>query len=286
MIKRILVALDPDADTQIAIRYAIRLAKRFDASLTGLAVVDTSNIHTVIGVGGYGTEYVGQKIWAELAEETQKVASKLLESFSRSVEKAGIRHRDIKKHGASVELIIEEMKYHDLLVIGRDSHFFYSEPDRDTQTLANVVKNGVAPTLVVTDEYHDIEHVLIAFDGSAPAARSLKGFIHLLPYGKDVQIELVYVEDQKKQKDGLENLASNILKQAEYYLKEHNFHYITKTVLEKGNPGDRILERQEQKNPDLVILGAHSISAVRRTAFGSTTHHMITNSRGPLFLSP
>ena len=40
MVKRIVVALDPNGDKPVATKYAIRLAKRFDASMTGLAVVD------------------------------------------------------------------------------------------------------------------------------------------------------------------------------------------------------------------------------------------------------
>ena len=284
MIKRILVALDPDGDTPVATRFAIRLAQKFDASLTGLAVVDIANIHSVIGIGGYGTEISGRKIWSEMADESRQVAEKLLNNFKSAVEKAGVRHRDIRKEGASYELIIEEMKYHDLLIVGRDSHFFYNQPDKDTGTLAKVVKGGDAPTLVVTDEYRNVERIMIAFDGSGPAARTLKSFVHLLPYGKDIEIELVNIAGG----DSIEEMdkASTILKQAENYLKEHNFRYITKVVLEKGNPGERILERQMEKKPDIVLLGAHSVSALKRTAFGSTTHYMITSSQGPLFLSP
>jgi nucleotide-binding universal stress UspA family protein len=284
MIKRILVALDPDEDTPVATRYAIRLAKRFNAGLTGMAVVDVGNIETMIGVGGYGTELHGRKIWAEMADKTRQVAEELLESFQQSVEKAGVRHRDVKKHGASADLIIEEMKYHDILIVGRDSRFFYNEPERDTGTLAKVVKGGNAPVMVVTDEFHDIEKVMIAFDGSAPAARSLKGFVHLLPFGKDVEIELVHVP--KDNTDRETELADAILRQAELYLKEHNFNYINRTVLEKGNPGELILARQIINKPDLVILGAHSVSAIRRAAFGSTTDYIIKQSEGALFLSP
>lgn len=283
MIKRIVVALDPDSDTPVATRFAIRLAQRFDASLTGLAVVDISNIHSVIGVGGHGAEISGRQIWAEMAEDTREVAEKLLKNFKNSVEKANVRYRDIKKHGASYEVIIEEMKYHDILVIGRDSHFFYNQPEKDTKTLAKVVKGGEAPTLVVTDEYRDVERIMVAFDGSGPAVRTLKGFVHLLPYGKDIEIELVHVAEGSS----IEQMdkASSILKQAENYLKEHNFSYITKVVLESGNPGERILARQIEKDPDLLLLGAHSVSAFRRETFGSTTHHMITHTKGALFLS-
>jgi nucleotide-binding universal stress UspA family protein len=284
MIKRILVALDPDGDTPVATRYAIRLAKKFDAEMTGLAVVDVGNLNTMIGVGGYGTESAAREIWVEMTKETQKVAQNLLNAFKKSVEKEGIRHRDLKQQGASAELIIEEMKYHDLLVLGRDSKFFYSEPDKDTRTLAKVVKGGISPTLVVTDEYREIENIMIAFDGSSAAARSLKAFVHLLPYGKDIEIDLVNVADGESS-EAMEKSAS-ILKMAENYLKAHNFNYIIKTVLEKGEPGLRILDRQLMKNPDLLLLGAHSVSAVKRTAFGSTTHYMITSTMGPLFLSP
>ncbi|MCC5908027.1 MAG: universal stress protein [Balneolaceae bacterium] len=284
MIKRILIALDPDEDTPVATRYAIRLARRFDASLTGLAMVDTSNIETVIGVGGYGTEIYGRQIWTEMTAESRKVAEKLLQSFQRSVQKEGVRYREIKKQGASYDLIIEEMKYHDMLVLGRDSHFFYNQPEKDTGTLAKVVKGGVAPTLVVTEEYRDVEQIMIAFDGSAPAARTLKSFVHLLPYGKDLDIELVAVTEGSSEHH--KNSSETLLKQAEYYLKEHHFSYITRTLLEKGNPGQRILDQQLKKNPDLLLLGAHSVSAIRRAAFGSTTHFMITHTQGPLFLSP
>lgn len=284
MIKRIVVALDPDEDTPVATKYAIRLAKRFDASLTGLAVVDKSNIDAALTFGGYGTELRGQEIWAEMADETRKVAVRLLDKFRSSAEKEGVRYRNLKKHGASFELIIEEMKYHDLLIVGRDSRFFYNQPDMDSGTLAKVVKGGVAPTLVVTDQYKDVERILVAFDGSAPAAKSLKSFVHLLPYGKDIEIELVNIADGESMEDM--DRSSAILKQAEEYLKDHHFSYITKVVLDKGNPGERIIDRQIDKGPDLVLMGAHSVSALRRATFGSTTHHMITNSRGPLFLSP
>ena len=129
-----------------------------------------------------------------------------------------------------------------------------------------------------------MENVLLAFDGSAPSARSLKAFVHLLPYGKDLEINLVYVADGESSEEM--DKALTILKQAENYLKEHNFRYISKEVLEKGEPGERLIQLQTQKNPDLTILGAHSVSAVRRAAFGSTTHHLITKSEVPLFLSP
>ncbi|MDE2996457.1 MAG: universal stress protein [Bacteroidota bacterium] len=40
MIKRILVALDPDSDSKVATQCAILIARQTEARITGLAVID------------------------------------------------------------------------------------------------------------------------------------------------------------------------------------------------------------------------------------------------------
>lgn len=283
MIKRILIALDPDQDTPIATKYAISLAKRFDASLTGLAVVDTSNIYPTAIVGEIDNTHHARNLWEELSEDSKQMAEKLLQSFEKTVKEEGVRYTTITKEGASYERIIEGMKYHDLLITGRDSHFFYNEPKKETKTLAKVVKYGVAPTLVILEDFKMVNKVLIAFDGSNPSARSLKSFVHLSPYGKDLEIELVFVNNTSKKKNGPTN---SVLDYAESYLQEHGFKSIKKITLEGTNPGDEILDYHKKIKPGLIVLGAHSVSAMKRLVFGSTTHDLITKTNSPLFLSP
>ncbi|NBC64762.1 MAG: universal stress protein [Bacteroidetes bacterium] len=279
MIKRILIALDPDEDTPIATQYAIKLAKNNDASVTGLAVVDTSNIYPTAIVGDPDETHHARNLWEELTEESRKIASKLLDKFRSDVEKAGVRHSEISKEGASYDRIIEGMKYHDLLIVGRDSHFFYNEPKQDTKTLAQVVKYGVSPTLIVTQHFDEVNKVLIAFDGSRPAARSLKSFAHLKPFGRDVDVELLHVRDDKDSEDMR-------LKYASDYLKEHSFESVTVKSLDEENTSEQILNRSREIGADVIVLGAHAVSAIKRLAFGSTTHDLITKTDKPLFMTP
>lgn len=281
MIKRILIALDPDEDTFTATQYAISLAKRFDAAVTGLAVVDTSNIYPAGIIGDPDETHHARDLWEELTEEAREVAANLLDAFQKQAGSADVRFTTIRKEGASYERIIEGMKYHDMLVVGCDSHFFYNEPKRDTKTLAQIVKHGVAPTMVVMDQYKDINKVLVAFDGSNPSARSLKSFVQLMPYGKEIGIELIHVADKKADKAG-----AGILDYAESYLRAHQFQNINKTFLKGDKPSAKILERQVEINADLIVLGAHAVSALKRLTFGSNTHDLITKSDTPLFLSP
>jgi nucleotide-binding universal stress UspA family protein len=284
MIKRILIALDPDDDTPVATQHAISLARQFDASVTGLAVVDTSNIYPTGIMGEPDITHHARNLWEELSDESRAVAQKLLDRFQNTVEDKGIRYTAIKKEGASYDRIIEGMKYHDLLVVGRNSHFFYNEPRRETKTLAQVVKHGVAPTLVVMDRYKDVQKVLVAFDGSNPSARSLKSFVQLMPYGKELEIELLHIQsdDNKSEHDP----DGSILDYAEHYLREHDFKHISKNTEPHDKPSEKILERQKETDADLIVLGAHAVSAIKRLTFGSNTHDLITKSDTPLFLSP
>lgn len=282
MIKRILIALDPDIDTQVATKHGIRLAKAFDASLTGLAIVDSEQIAAGVGGGGIGTIYYAEQLRDYLEGNTRQEAGKLLAEFEKTVSKSEVKYNKMIEEGVPYERIIEDMKYHDLLIVGHDSHFFYSHPEKKTDTLAKIVKKGNAPTLVVMESYQDVEKVLVAFDGSSAVARTLQWFVHLLPYGKELSMELVNVNSNETERSYDE--ANLVLRLAEDYLKAHGFEHINKAILKGNSPGEALVNHRYDISADLFILGAHSMSAIKRLTFGSTTHHLVTNSSVPLFM--
>jgi nucleotide-binding universal stress UspA family protein len=285
MIKRILLALDLDIDTPIATRYAISLAKQFDASLTGLAVVDTKNINQKVGVGGIGSIYYADKLRKQMTNEARQQAGKLLDKFDKIVTESGIKYAARMGEGVPYQRIIDDMKYHDLLVIGRESHFFYNRPERETGTLANIVKKSSAPTLVITESYRvPIDRVLIAHDGSMASARAIQWFVQLQPYGKDITIDVVNVCRSKKEID-IEKAMLKLHLVADF-LKAHDYKDINQQVLDsEGSNAEVINNYVQEVKSDTVILGAHAVSAVRRLAFGSTTHDMVQSCPVPLFLS-
>jgi nucleotide-binding universal stress UspA family protein len=284
MIRRILVALDPDQDTPVATEAAIKLARIHDASVTGLAVVDTSNIYPTGIIGDPDQTHHARNLWEELTDESREMARKLLDQFEARIKRSGVRYSSITEEGASFDRIVEGMKYHDLFIAGRDSHFFYNEPEKDSKTLAQVVKYGVAPTLVVLDDPLEISDVLIAYDGSRPASRSLKSFAQLSPFGKDLNIEILTVSTSSKEPE-IEN-AENALTHAVNYLKEHRFDRVRQKLITEPQPAECILERQQDFDADLTVLGAHAVSALKRLTFGSTTHEVLTRTQTPLLLTP
>jgi nucleotide-binding universal stress UspA family protein len=283
MIKRILVALDPDEDTRVATRYATELAKRFEASVSGLAVVDTKKIAEVVGPGGaIGGLYYADKVRERLETETRSTARDLIERFEADLDFAHVPHVEQIREGVPHRRIIDEMKYQDLLVIGRTGRFFYPRPKKKTPTLAHIVKKAIAPTLVVPDEHREVRSALIAYDGSDASARTMQRFAQLQPFGTEMHVELLHVRPWvgshfQKESEFLLELASA-------YLKAHGFAYVTETSLEMDQPERRVLSYAQETTADIIVAGAHSVSAMKRVAFGSTTHALLERCRVPFFL--
>ena len=283
MIKRILVALDIDSDTPVATRYAGSIASRFEADVTGIAMVDTHKIASEVGGGGaIGAMYYAEQVRTRYIKLARERAKNITDAFDQALNLSNVSHDRSIKEGIPFKHIIDGMKYHDLLVIGHRSHFLYSHPEKETNTLAKVVKKSVSPTLVVTDEYRDISRVLIAYDGSEASARTLQRFTQLQPFGTDIELHLVFVRSLSARQEPPE--AELLLNKAEEFLRAHGFDAVLKSNIDGASPLPAILEHAALVQADLIVAGAHSVSALRRIAFGSTTAGLLERCSLPLFL--
>ena len=283
MIKNILVALDPDQDTPVATRYAAEIAERSSAKVIGLAVIDTHRIAAELGPGGaVGATHYIETSRKRMLDEAREKARALVKNFDETLHVAVVAHEEQVQEGAVVEQLLEELKYSDLLIIGRTPHFFYNRPDRATNTLARVVKHSIVPSLVVGEEFAAVDHVLIAYDGSAASARTMHGFAQLQPFGKDLTVEVVHVRtgESSRQREATDLL----LQRASRYLEEHGFERIRRSGLEGVNQAAALIEHAGRVEASLIVAGAHSVSAIRRAAFGSTTHELLTTCTVPLFI--
>lgn len=277
MIKKILVALDPDSDTPVATRYALDIGRRYDAEVTGLAVVDMGSIDSTSRGGGIGSMYYAEKLREQLTTEARAKAQQLIEAFDNLVRDSGIRFSEMVQEGVPFERIVEDMKVFDLLIVGKEPHFFYSHPKQATETLARVVQMTVGPTLIVHDELREVRRVLIAYDGSTASARAMRSFIHLSPFGRDVSVRLLTVyRDSPADAELMQGLADDFLKAHGY-----DVHLVT---VQDADTESAITGQIRQFDADLVVAGAHSKSTFRAMAFGSMTRHLVSHCPVALFL--
>lgn len=279
MIKKILVALDPDSDSVVATRYATDIAHRFGASVTGLAVVDLGSIESGARGGGIGSFYYAEKLREKLTAETRARARELLEAYERAMEGSGVQHTELVQEGVPFQRIVEDMKYHDLLLIGRSPHFFYGHPKSETpDTLARVVKTTVSPTIVVGGSYTTIRRIVIAYDGSAASARSARDFAYMMPFGRDINVHVVNVYSR----DAAESELT--LSLMEKFLDAHGIEAATASI-KSNDVHQAILDYTHNVDADLLVAGAHSVSGIKRIAFGSITEKLLQDCPLPMFLN-
>lgn len=278
MLKRILVALDPDADTPIAMQYAIEIARRHHAEVTGLACIDLAAIGSSVSGGGIGSMYYAERLRERLTQETRTRALELIQHFSSTFAAAGIRFTDEVQEGVPFERILEDMKYHDLLVVGRDPHFFYGHPNERTETLVRVVKGTSSPVFIVGDTYRPIRKVVIAYDRSIASARAMQRFAQFSPFGNDIELHVVHVASTRERDE-----SELMLGLAKKYLEIYGFtpHAMS---LDGDDPRKVILDYAVTLQADLVVAGAHSVRMLHKLAFGSTTESLLEDSPIPLFL--
>lgn len=283
MIKRILVALDPDADTPTATHYSADVASASQAHVLGLAVIDTSAIAQQIGPGGaVGAGHYAEVSRKKMMDDAHSTADALVQAFDEQMESAGVRHTRRVMEGTPFDSLTEESKYTDLIVIGRVPHFFYNRPEKETQLLDRIVKNALAPTLVVGEDHRVVDRVVVAYDGSAPSARTLQRFAQLYPFGKEISVDVVHVRDGSS--DSRKKESELLLRSATDYLRDHGFDRVAGSSIGGDAPGTRVIHHAEQVDANMIVAGAHAVSAVKRLAFGSTTHDLVKNCTVPLFL--
>jgi nucleotide-binding universal stress UspA family protein len=282
MTQRILVVLDPDSDMPVATETAIDIARTTGSQVTGLAFVDKDSIGNDTAGGGIGSMYFAERLREKLTEETRQKAQALIDTFTARVEAEGISHSgDRVGEGELVKSLLDEMRTHDLLIAGRESHFYYAEPERRTHTLGKVLQDAAAATLIVGTERPNVRRVAVAYDGSGSSARTLQKFAHLAPFGTDLDVEIVHVRGGSE----AEILASERLREdAALYLRAHGFARVTTTGIESSDPANRICEIAQGGRADLVVSGAFAKTGFRKMLFGSSATKLLEQAKVPLFL--
>jgi nucleotide-binding universal stress UspA family protein len=282
MTKRILVVLDTDDDTPAALDTAIEIARRYDGEITCVALVDTKAISAETAGGGIGSMYYAEKLRTQLKDETRTKAQDLLARFTDRLDQAGVRHSDDHvAEGSRVKSLVDDMRTHDLLVAGRESRFYYAEPEKRTHTLGKVVEQAAAATLVVGTRVPEVNRVLIAYDGETVAARTLQKFAHLSPFGTDLAIDLVHVHGDSSDA----RLASeHLLEGAAGFLRAYGYSDLTITPLEGSSTSERIQGYAETSGADLLVAGAYSTSGIKKFLFGTTTMKLLNDLTIPFFV--
>lgn len=274
MTRRILLTLDPDSDTPVATRYAIDIASRSEAIITALAIVDRDSIEaevTEVGTAGE-TERMRDRLTADVNAKVRE----LLSAFEIAAEGTDVRFGELIREGVPFDRILDDLQFHDLLVIGREPRFFYANPETRTHLIEQIVRETPAPVLVVGENYGPVRSAVVALDGTASSIRAMRSFALLQPFGTDITIELLLVTKNVAISDAM-------LAPAQEFLAAHGFRSHP-YFIQGGDIDAEILTLMDRSEANLVVAGGYTGSGENMFSFGSDTDRLISSCPVPVYL--
>lgn len=275
MLKAILVGLDGSPFSDRAVDLALRWAKNSDAMVAGLAIIDKPNImggeSVPIGAGPY-KQHADE---IRLSRATSQ-AEQFLERFSLRCSEEGVSSKVLEDLGSPADLILKETQRFDLLLLGQQTNFHFATQDEPCETLPAVLRQTPRPVVAVPRYLGLGESVMIAYDGSMPAARALQAFWNTgLGVGREIHVVSVG-------NDHLE--ASRHADRAIDYLSHHGARAERHVPSPGSSIANVLIDKAKELGVGIMVMGSYGKSAIREFFLGSVTRDTLQGSTVPLFL--
>lgn len=276
MIRSILVALDDTEGAQRARDVAIALARRTGAALTAATVLDwphAKDAHEAVPPGAAAFKERRDAARAKRLEEEAEAAFAACAAAAGETPFARLRLTE-----APEEALTRAAPSHDLIVIGRDSTLGL---EQTTDGLAPVIEallhDGVRPMLVVPPgPAAAAGKVLVAYDGSIPAIRTLQLFA-LLGLGNGKSVRVVSMDEEREVAQRMAELAAG-------YLRAHGLEAEAVGV-EGSHPVDALLAEATAMPAELFVMGAFEHSGLRSFFTGSATRRLLLGAPCDIFVA-
>ena len=263
-ITAIMVHVDFDDETAAHVVAAADLARRFDATLIGIA-------GWVLRKGEAGSD-VTQERSVELLEHLGDRFRKLAGDVPAGIEWQSSCH-------FPREVISNHAVAADLIVIGRTRlpGDLYGTFDPGEVILA-----AGRPVLVLPPDATAIQasRIVIAWKNTREARRAVSDAIPFLRAAQAVSIAVVC-------EAGMETAINEQVAELPKYLARHKVASATPHIIPVNNAREErvLLEFVKAQNADLIVAGAYGHTRLSEWIFGGFTRHLLTTSTVPCLFS-
>ncbi|AJE47702.1 universal stress protein [Celeribacter indicus] len=271
-IKNVLLAHTGNTAFLSSLRYAVKIAKRHDAWLTGLYGGTWSYVDQVLAVGG--------DLRAKLKEVERSRVAELRAQFEEEAAAGGIVERSefLPPDSVSKFAPTEIARNFDFIVTGyqpklRNDEYRAVSPD------IIALRSG-RPVLVVPDGYEAetlASHALVAWDGKRSAARAINDAMTVLEE-KPRKVSIVTVGNVLHELPDATWITRHLERHG---VKAEHIHR-TKAG---GSIADVVQTTADEIGAKLIVMGAYEHSKFSQDMFGGVTHQVLRTAKVPVFMS-
>jgi nucleotide-binding universal stress UspA family protein len=282
MLRSILVGLDGSDYSRSAVAVGIYLARKANALLVGLGVVDEPTIREAEPrlIGG-GVPYAEPVLYRERIANARHEVERFLSQFTVRCAEANVACKVLEDVGLPHEQIELQAQRYDMIVLGQQTRFHFETQEGYDDTVRRVLKDSPRPVIAVPARLDlnpdEPGHtVMIAYDGSVQSARALHEFQNT---GLAGALPTVVVSVHPEH-----GVAARAAERAIDYLRFHGIRAEAQAVTSSESPARVVLEKAKQHDSVLIVMGSYGRPVLREFFLGSVTRTLLAESPIPLFL--
>jgi nucleotide-binding universal stress UspA family protein len=276
MVQHILLGIDGSTYSETALQHGIYLAKKFQATLHGLYVVDIVQVespvfHDLSGAIGAAPLF---NLTAQMRQNLELRGQQLLTQFRELCEAQQIPYVEHLVTGVVPTEIIHAAAEADLILLGRGGMHTRLSKALLGSAVETVVRRSAKPTMVTPEPYGEVCKPVLATDGSPSATVAL----HMAAmFVKTLELPLQVVHCTSDAETG-----QQCLEEARTLLRAEG---ITCSLeLCRGNAHENLVHYIRDRGHDVLFMGAFGRKRVVEWVLGSTTQYLLRTCPGTLVL--
>lgn len=267
----ILMHIQRDADSDERLEVALALTRACAAHLHCVHVTPIEAYSAFEGLGGV---FVVGEVMDALQQQDEETRSDL----ERKLSNEDVTWDFVQVTGHVAQSLIRYAALADLVVTGRESHPdspllstlpHFAELLFRSRTPLYIPSSGRAPS-------HPTAKAVIAWDGSAEAANTVRQSLTLLKKAESVEV-LTAIEDGKEHRFP----STQLLK----YLSRHGMHANLQTLeAQKDEIPPTLVEKAIELGGSYLLMGGYHHSRLGEYLFGGVTRTLLASSPVPLVI--
>lgn len=275
-IKDLLVAYQGDEGSQKALTFALQMADKYQAGVSG------AHVHAPQRYESDVRRWIGDDVFKTMRQAEAEVVKKIEATFHEQISNADSKAKAewIRLEGQPSVLLARLSRYFDILVTGQFEGAI-RHGGRALQPEDLIVRSG-KPTIMVPQHYEVRpfkEEAVVAWDGSRSAARALSDAMQILETKKRLDVVTVGggEEDERLGLAGDHDIIA--------HLTRHGIDARHVPLEKEGGIGATILAYCEKTDPDVLVMGAFGRAKLGSLLFGSVSQHVLEHQSVPVLMA-
>ncbi|WP_276482249.1 universal stress protein [Paraflavitalea pollutisoli] len=275
--KKIILALSPQAINTHTISFAAYIAQLTRSSITGV-LLDNLKAETALHISTdhEGTNINLEKKMPAMTREQAGIIDETKRAFLTYCNEQGIACQVHEDKGLAVEELILETRYADLLILDPEMSFAGHPEAIPTDFTRRVLLDAECPVFIAPLGFDGVEEILFTYNGSANSMFAIRQFATLLPELHTRPVTVLQVNDtQDNQQPALDKLKAWL----ETRYTTIHFHKLA------GTPDAALLSYLVEKTKTVAVLGAYGRSQLSQLFKPSAAKILIKTVPQPLFIA-